>query len=697
MGRRATIVMLMAALMAGLLPAAAGSAEAADTIVVSRHDGQLSNIDMALRLAEVTVDSAETVLIARDDNYADALASGALQADAPLLLLPTAGPVPAAVMDRISSLGADRAVILGGTAAVHSEVDDQLRSAGLAVERLAGGSRVETAVAIAAELPTATTAILARAYPAPDGSATQGFADALAAGGLAAASGWPVLLSDTAGLSDATREYLQASAIQEVVIVGGSAAVGEGVESELAVLVDEVRRLDGANRAATAVAVAEARNGADAGRILVVEGSHADAWAGGFAAAAHSARFDAPIVLATDEFLPPETEAFLAELANSEISSDGITLTCVVSGVVCEMARVARGLPPDPAAPVSPSVLAPGRCEGYGEVQLSADETTAAFVATPTEGCDAVASEPAVVFVDVATGVTRLVELPPPHNSYRTSGPFPLSPDGRLVVIYVWSPGDQADGEVVLVDRDQGTVRPLTSLNESLTEANAGGANAFTADGRLLGRFCGSPGCFTAMDVADGSLSLPGIACWTWWNADPAGMICSGSHAATGPASVVFGGVRQNGDHVEVHVDMATGEVQTIRTGCDAGLDYFSLDAAAATVYRACKLKYHEGGFATVVASTNATGESVRLLQHYEPELSPQIRAGRVDDTGRFLPLMLVNEDAETGRGMIFDVAAGQHVDLGIVRGAPQLAAGAGVAVVATDDGLTRLPVNLPD
>lgn len=48
------------------------------------------------------------VLIARDDQFADAPASGVLQGRAPLLLVPQAGPVPDAVAERLAELAPAR-------------------------------------------------------------------------------------------------------------------------------------------------------------------------------------------------------------------------------------------------------------------------------------------------------------------------------------------------------------------------------------------------------------------------------------------------------------------------------------------------------------------------------------------------------------------------------------------------------------
>lgn len=113
-------------------------------------DDARTSAQVALSLSQSLPDgSASEVVIARDDAFADALTSGVLQAAAPLLLVPPQGPVPDAVLHEIARLGATRATILGGGAAVSGEAEGQLAGTGLSTTRHAGPDRIATAVAVA--------------------------------------------------------------------------------------------------------------------------------------------------------------------------------------------------------------------------------------------------------------------------------------------------------------------------------------------------------------------------------------------------------------------------------------------------------------------------------------------------------------------------------------------------------------------
>ncbi|MGI9015682.1 MAG: hypothetical protein ACR2HR_01015, partial [Euzebya sp.] len=145
---------------------------------------------------------------------------------------------------------------------------------------------------------------------------------------------------------------------------------------------------------------------AEAAHVVLVQGQTEDAWAGGFAAAARSALLDAPIVLAVESQLPPETTAWLQDGfagAGAFAQAGGPVLTCVTVPFLCEQARVALGLPPASGvsfSPASGSTVAssqpitatfPGPVEGlvqYSGTCLSAPGTTAVDGTTMQLGVD---------------------------------------------------------------------------------------------------------------------------------------------------------------------------------------------------------------------------------------------------------------------------------------------------------------------
>lgn len=379
---RALLVAAVAALVAALLstapPAQAQPADP-DTIQVIGEDEMPSPSEITVRLSRATpLPNPTTVLISRDDNFADAMASGLYQSGAPLFVVPRNGPVPQIVLDEIARLGAQRALIMGGSAAVSPAVEAQLAQAGLVVERRSGASRFDTAVAIARDAaPDADTALLARADTNDPNNPTAGFADTLSAGALAAEHGWPILLTSTGELTAVTRDYLASSEIQRVMIMGGTAAVSQAVEDEIRQMVTSVERVAGASRFGTAVEAAAlngAQSAADVDHVVLVDGTSPQGFVGGFAAAAHAAVNDAPILLVDGIQVPPDTEAFLQPGASFAQAGDPLTVTCVVHPLACDTGREDLGLVDFPLLEVFPPIdsrVEPGQVV---QIQLSPPE-----------------------------------------------------------------------------------------------------------------------------------------------------------------------------------------------------------------------------------------------------------------------------------------------------------------------------------
>lgn len=268
---------------------------------------------VSLAISRLAFERADTVIIARDDVFVDSLAAGVLQGrEAPLLLVPSDGPVPLSVLNRIAALGATTAVLLGGEVALGVDVADSLADAGLTVRRVSGADRTATAVAVANEADTgSTTAILARAFPADPDNPTQAWADSVAAGAWAAGSGHPILITATDTLSGATRDELADGGYERVVAVGGTAAISDDVLAEVGALGLEVQRIAGDSRFETAIEIAEAWD-AEVGAVgpaVLATAEGADDWATGLPLASLTAIRDARIVLVPSQGPLPDRVA----------------------------------------------------------------------------------------------------------------------------------------------------------------------------------------------------------------------------------------------------------------------------------------------------------------------------------------------------------------------------------------------------
>ncbi len=213
---------------------------------------------LEISTASFPLNSVDTVVIASSSAWSDALVGSSLAGAyrSPILLTkPTS--LDAGVVSEIERLGASKAVVLGGTAALGTDVENALKAilGNANVTRLGGSSRYSTARLVAEK----TAEVMGCAYDGTAFVATgRDFPDAMAVGPLSSAKAWPILLVNSADLGAANADTMNAIGVDEVLIAGGTAAVPMGVEDDITADVGApITRLAGSNRYRTAIAVAE--------------------------------------------------------------------------------------------------------------------------------------------------------------------------------------------------------------------------------------------------------------------------------------------------------------------------------------------------------------------------------------------------------------------------------------------------------
>jgi L,D-peptidoglycan transpeptidase YkuD (ErfK/YbiS/YcfS/YnhG family)/putative cell wall-binding protein len=206
----------------------------------------------SVAIGERAAPSATTVVLASgaDANLVDGLVAAPLAGTlgAPLLLTAPAA-LPTAVAADISRRGVVRAVVVGAAGAVSDAVLAQLHALGVTdVTRIGGATRYDTAALVARAVGSGGgTAFVAS-------GATANLVDALSAAGPATHLTRPILLTSPDQLPPATADALAALHVTSTTVLGGTGAVSAAVAAAL----PGVRRLGGASRYDTAVAVAAA-------------------------------------------------------------------------------------------------------------------------------------------------------------------------------------------------------------------------------------------------------------------------------------------------------------------------------------------------------------------------------------------------------------------------------------------------------
>ena len=273
------------------LPGGNSPAVAAGGPTVTRSAG-----DDRIATAITTADrrwptGAKAVVLARSDDFADALAGIALAAakSGPLLVTPSSDldPRVATALTRLLAPGAT-VYALGGGAALSDRVTAAVDALGFHLVRLAGADRYATAVAVADALGDPAKVIEVTGTDFPDG---------LTAGPAAAQTGAAVLLTAGPTQASATADYLAAHPGPRWA-VGGPAAAADPTATPVA----------GVDRYATAVAVAVTFFGPPTEIGLATGAEPADALAGG----ADQAALHAPLLLTDSSQLPSAVAGYLA-------------------------------------------------------------------------------------------------------------------------------------------------------------------------------------------------------------------------------------------------------------------------------------------------------------------------------------------------------------------------------------------------
>jgi putative cell wall-binding protein len=306
---------------------ALGAPRGGSSVSVTRIAGQdrVSTAVAASGFAFPVPKAASAVVLARADEFADALAGGPLAAanHGPLLLTsPTSlDTAAAAEITRVLKPGGT-VYLVGGAAALGPSIASAISALGYTAVRVSGADRFGTALAIAAKLGNPSTIFEA------DGA---GFADALSAVPAAIVKHGAILLTSGATQTAATSAYLHAHPGLHYA-VGGPAATADA--SAIALV--------GADRYATSAAVALAVFPDITGVSVASGNSFPDALAAGSIAGAAG---DPLILVAPTGTLPEPATAYLSTRGSAVSTTQVFGGPAAVSDtVMSEVADALRGL-----------------------------------------------------------------------------------------------------------------------------------------------------------------------------------------------------------------------------------------------------------------------------------------------------------------------------------------------------------------
>ncbi|RDW20595.1 S8 family serine peptidase [Oceanobacillus chungangensis] len=267
-----------------------------------------SRYDTAIEVSRDGWNTANTVILTRGDNFADALAGVPLASklDAPILLTHSK-KLYASTLREIKRLRASNVIILGGEVAIKKAVAAELEKAGIKVRRISGHSRTDTAALIASEVsPNGSKKVaIANGYDFPD---------ALSIASYAANEGIPILLTESTKLPAGTKASINKLKAKETIVVGGPLAVNQSLMAQLPNAV----RISGQSRYDTNIEIAK-HFGINNKHMYVATGkNYADALTGAVLAAKNNSA-----ILLVHQTIPEVTASYIKNQALERLTIFG--------------------------------------------------------------------------------------------------------------------------------------------------------------------------------------------------------------------------------------------------------------------------------------------------------------------------------------------------------------------------------------
>lgn len=288
--KKRTIISWILALILVLTQSISAAAQVPQPEDILRLSG-LDRYQTAAVISQEGWSNAETVVLARGDDFTDALCAGPLAhlLQSPILLTQP-DQISLETLQEMKRLGVKKVIIIGGSGAISADVENALQASGIGnIERINGRDRFDTSVLIAQKMGTSSMIALA---------VGSDFPDALSISAIAANYGMPILLTNKNSLPDAVKQYLQGKNLKQSFVIGGTGVIREAIFTQL----PNPLRLGGTDRYATNQIILEHfKDRLNFSRLYVARGDgFADALTGSVLAAKNSAA----VVLAQQQLSP---------------------------------------------------------------------------------------------------------------------------------------------------------------------------------------------------------------------------------------------------------------------------------------------------------------------------------------------------------------------------------------------------------
>ncbi|WP_294181180.1 cell wall-binding repeat-containing protein [uncultured Clostridium sp.] len=264
----------------------------ADVSITKERLSGSDRIETSLKISQNGwKNGADTVVIAQGYGYADALCATPLakKYNAPIILS-RQDALGSDTIAEIKRLNAKKAFVIGGEFSLSDNVIAQLKDIDVDTERIGGLDRYETSVEIARKLGDSgdiSNIVVASGA---------GYADSLSMAPIAAAKGWPILLTESDSLPEKVESYIKSLNIDKTYVLGGTEVITTGLENFL----PNPQRLGGTTRFDTNLDILQNfKSDLDFSNVYIAagDGSNGDEFADALSGGVLASRKSAPLVL----------------------------------------------------------------------------------------------------------------------------------------------------------------------------------------------------------------------------------------------------------------------------------------------------------------------------------------------------------------------------------------------------------------
>lgn len=250
--------------------------------------------DTASDIAKEGWTQSDYAVLAYGGNFPDALAAGPLakKYNAPILLT-EAQRLSTITKQTLSDLKVKNVIIVGGTAVISSNVENEIKDLGINVTRLAGQDRYDTAIEIAKKMGDIQEVVVVSG---------EDYGDALSVSPIAAEKNIPIILVPNDSLTSSIQNYISSVTIAHTYFIGSDSQINDSVLSQF----PNVERITGNDNYTRNVAVIQRfESQLDLSDVVLATGNgFADALAG----SAYAALKKAPVLLVDNVYNQTTTD-----------------------------------------------------------------------------------------------------------------------------------------------------------------------------------------------------------------------------------------------------------------------------------------------------------------------------------------------------------------------------------------------------